>query len=111
MAEKQKLGILVPTSKYIDYLIGVVRAAKKAGKAVCIFLTHEGCLITQDPKYQELSDILVPEAEDQLSICNVSWEELGLKDGTIPTGMNPKDLSSQSRHVTLIETCDRYLVI
>ncbi len=111
MAEKQKLGIFVPTSKYIDYLIGVVRAAKKAGKAVCIFLTHEGCLITQDPKYQELSDILAPEADDLISLCNVSWEELGLKGGQIPAAMNPNDLATQSRHVALIETCDRYLVI
>lgn len=111
MAEKQKLGIFVPTSKYIDYLIGVVRAAKKAGKAVCIFLTHEGCRITQDPKYEILSDILSPGAEDQISLCNVSWEELGLKDRQIPAAMNPEDLATQSRHVALIETCDRYLVI
>ncbi len=111
MTEKQKLGILVPTSKYIDYLIGIVRAAKKAGKAVCIFLTHEGCGITQDPKYQELSVLLSPEAEDQISLCNVSWEELGLKGRQIPAAMDPEDLATQSRHVTLIETCDRYLVI
>ena len=34
-----------------------LRAAKKAGKNLCIFLTHEGVLLTQDPKYQELADI------------------------------------------------------
>lgn len=68
MAGQQKLGIPVPTGKYIDYLMGIVRAAKNAGKAVCIFLTHEGCFIRQDPVYQELPGILAPEAEDR------AWE-------------------------------------
>lgn len=108
MAEKEKLGIFVPTDNYIDHLIGVARAAKKAGKALCIFLTHDGVRITQNPKYQELAEIVNP---DEISLCNVSWEEIGLKGQPIPAGMGPKDLASQSRHCALIKKCDRYMVL
>jgi len=111
MAEKIKLGIFVPTDKDIDHLIGVARAAKKAGKSLCIFLTHDGCLITQDPKYQELADIVGPDEVDQISLCNVRWEELGLEGRPIPAAMDSKDLVTQSRHCRLVDTCDRYMVI
>ena len=58
MAEKETLGILVPTDKHIDHLIGVAGAAKKAGKALHIFFTHDGVLMTQNPKFQELANQL-----------------------------------------------------
>ena len=108
MADREILGIFVPTDNYIDHLIGVARAAKKAGKALCIFLTHYGVRITQNPKYQELAEIVSP---DEISLCNVSWEEIGLKGQPIPAGMGPKDLASQSRHCALIKKCDRYMVL
>ena len=40
--KKEILGIFVPTDKHIDHLIGIARAAKRAGKALCIFFTHNG---------------------------------------------------------------------
>jgi hypothetical protein len=107
MAEKEKLGILVPTNKYIDHVIGVVRAAKKAGKELVIFFTHEGVLMSQDPKYKELADM----GPEEMTLCNVRWEELGLKGEPIPAGMGEKGLATQSRHVSLIGKCDRYLVL
>jgi len=111
MSEKEKLGIFVPTNKNIDHVIGVARAAKKAGKSLCIFLSHEGCLITQDPKYQELADVVGPEEIDEISLCNVRWEELGLKGQPVPAAMEATDLGTQSRHCALIGKCDRYMVI
>jgi hypothetical protein len=111
MAEKEKLGIFVPTDNYIDHLIGVARAAKKAGKALCIFLTHKGVRISQHHRYQELAAIISSDEDDEISLCNVSWEELGLKDQSIPAGMGPKDLATQSRHCAMIDKCDRYMVL
>ncbi len=73
MAEKEKLGIFVPTDNYIDHLIGVARAAKKASKALCIFFTHEGVRISQHPKYQELAEIISADEDNEISLCNVSW--------------------------------------
>ena len=111
MMQKQILGIFVPSNKHIDHLIGIARAAKKAGNALCIFFTHDGVLMTQDPKYQELAAIVGDNSINKISLCNASWEELGLKDRPVPQGMGPDDLATQSRHCTLIGTCDRYLVI
>ncbi len=111
MAQKEVLGIIAPTDNYIDHLIEVARAAKKAGKALCIFLTHEGVRISQHPRYQELAEIISSDEDDEISVCNVSWEDHGLKDQSIPAGMGPKDLATQSRHVSLIEKCDRYMVL
>ena len=107
MAEKEKLGIFVSTNKHIDHVIGVVRAAKKAGKELVIFFTHEGVLMSQDPKYKELADM----GPEEMTLCNVRWEELGLKGEPIPAGMGEKGLATQSRHVSLIGKCDRYLVL
>lgn len=107
MDDKETLGILVPTDKHIDHLIGVARAAKKAGKALHIFFTHNGVLMTQAPKFKELAEI----ATGELSLCNHSWEELGFSKKPIPVGMTEDDLGSQSRHVALLEKCDRYMVI
>ncbi|MBL7211487.1 MAG: hypothetical protein ISS61_03790 [Desulfobacteraceae bacterium] len=107
MAEKEKLGIFVATNKHLDHVIGVVKAAKKAGKELVIFLTHDGVLMSQDPKYQELADL----GPEEMTLCNVRWEELGLKGKPIPAGMGEKGLATQSRHVSLIGKCDRYLVL
>ena len=107
MAEKEKLGIFVPTNKHLDHVIGVVKAAKKAGKELVIFFTHDGVLMSQDPKYQELADL----GPEEMTLCNVRWEELGLKGKPIPAGMGEKGLATQSRHVSLIGKCDRYLVL
>lgn len=107
MAKKEKLGILVPTSRNLDKLIGVTRAAKKAGKQVLIFFTHDGILMTLDRNYQELVDL----EPDQISLCSARWDELDLRDTPVPAGMKLDDLATQSRHVALIEACDRYLVL
>ena len=107
MAKKETLGILVASNKHIDHVIGVARAAKKAGKALVIFFTYDGVLMTQDPKYEELVDI----GPEEMSLCNVRWEELGLKGRPIPAGMDEKGLATQLRHVALIDSCDRYIVL
>ncbi|MEE9419348.1 MAG: hypothetical protein V3W43_07705 [Desulfatiglandaceae bacterium] len=107
MAEKEKLGIFVPTDRHLDHVIGVVKAAKKAGKELVIFFSHDGVLMSQDPKYQELADL----GPEEMTLCNVRWEELGLKGKPIPEGMGEKGLATQSRHVSLIGKCDRYLVL
>lgn len=107
MAEKEKLGIFVPTNKHINHVIGVARAAKKAGKTLCIFFTHDGVMSTQYGKYQELVKI----GPEEICLCNVRWEELGLKGKPVPGGMGPDDLGTQSRHVAMIGKCDRYVVL
>ena len=111
MAEKERLGIFVPTDKNLDHIIGVAKAAKKAGKLLTIFFTHDGVLLTQQAKYPELAEIIDREEGDEISLCNVRWEEHGLKGKPVPAAMGDKDLATQSRHCAMLGTCDRYLVI
>lgn len=42
MADKETLGILVTTNERLDHVIGVARAAKKAGKELVIFSPMRG---------------------------------------------------------------------
>lgn len=103
----EKLGILVTSNKHIHHLIGISKAAKKSNKAVYLFLTHNGVLVTQDPKYPELAELGIVD----ISLCNVRWEELGLQNAPLPKGMGLSNMATQSRHVSMIETCDHYLVL
>ncbi len=103
----RKLGILVTSNRHINHLIGISKAAKKANKTIYLFLTHDGVSVTQDPRYQELAELGI----DDISLCNVRWEELGLQNAPRPKGMTSSNMATQSRHVSMIETCDRYLVL
>ena len=111
MEGEERLGIFVPTDKNLDHVIGVAKAAKKAGKVLTIFFTHDGVLMTQQAKYPELADIIDREDGDEISLCNVRWEEHGRKGKPVPAAMGDKDLATQSRHCAMLGVCDRYLVI
>lgn len=49
------LGILVATRDSLDHLLGIVNAAAKQGVEVVVFLTGEGVMVTQDPRFGELA--------------------------------------------------------
>ena len=51
------LGICVATKSRMDHVIGLARAARKAGKEVQVFFTGEGVLLTKDPRFRELLDV------------------------------------------------------
>lgn len=111
MAEKERLGLFVPTDMNLDHLIGVAKSAKKAGKVITVFFTHDDVLLTQQAKYPDLAEIIDREQGDEISLCHVGWEEHGLKDKPVPAAMGDKDLATQSRHGAMLAKCDRYLVM
>jgi hypothetical protein len=97
------LGVLVATKDSLDHLLGVVAAAEKKGVAVVVFLTGEGVLVTQDPRFGELA------GRARLALCEVSFRALGLK-GEVP-GMGFKDFATQARHAEMLEDCPHYLML
>lgn len=111
MGEKERLGIFVSKNKHLDHLIGMAKAAKKAGKVITIFFTHDGVLLTQEPNYPELAQVIDRDGGDEISLCNVRWEEHGLKGRPLPAAFDETDLATQSRHCRLVDTCDRYMVL
>ncbi|MDM8548631.1 hypothetical protein QUF72_01085 [Desulfobacterales bacterium HSG2] len=100
----EKLGIFVSSDQHLRHLIGISKAAKKAGKDVVIFFTHKGVLLTQDPDFSELAGYA------RYSVCNVNFEGFGFKGKQVP-GMDETGFATQARHGEMIEECDRYLVL
>ncbi len=98
-----KLGIFVTSDRHFDHVLGLAAAAHRAQKEVIIFFTHKGVALSQDLRFKELT------GKAQMSVCNVKFEEYGFaKD--VP-GIGEKDYGTQARHGTLIDECDRYVVL
>ncbi len=100
-----KLGIFVRSDKYLDHVIGLVRAAEARGIEVFTFFSHKGVLLTQDPKFLELG-----KTKAHLSLCNVGYEAAGLKGIEAP-GVPETGYATQARNGAMIEECDRYVVM
>jgi len=98
-----KLGIFVRSDKYLSELIEFTKAAKDQGIEVVIFFTHKGVLLTQDPRFPELT------GSAEMSLCNVGYEANNLKGKPAP-GIPDSGFATQARNGQMIEDCDRYMV-
>jgi peroxiredoxin family protein len=98
-----KLGILVSSDKYIDHLIGITKAAHRAGKKVSIFLTNRAVLLTKNERFTELDGIC------HVSLCSLCFESFKV-DKPVPV-VNDKDFATQMRNVVIMKDCDRYIVL
>ncbi len=97
------LGILVATPDSLDHLLGLVNAAAKHGMKVVVFLTGEGVLVTQDPRFAELA------GRARMALCEVSFRGHDLK-GEVP-GLGFKDFATQARHAEMLEECPHYVML
>jgi len=97
------LGIMVTTRDSLDHLLNLVAAAAKRDLQVEVFLSGEGVLLTQDPRFAQLA------GRARLALCEVSFRALGLQ-GEVP-GMGFKDFATQARHAAMVEDCPHYLVL
>ena len=97
------LGIMATTRDSLDHLLGLVAAAEKRGVKVEVFLSGEGVLLSQDPRFAQLA------GRARLGLCEVSFRAQGLA-GDVP-GMGFKDFATQARHAALVEDCPHYLVL
>jgi hypothetical protein len=100
---KGPLGIMVATRDSLDHLLGLVKAAAKHEVQVSVFLTGEGVLLTQDPRFAELA------GRAKLALCEVSFRAHNLK-GEVP-GMGFKDFATQAKHAEMLEDCPHYLML
>jgi predicted peroxiredoxin len=97
------LGIMVATQDSLDHLLGLVTAAEAQGVEVRIFLTGEGVLLTQDPRFGELA------GRARMALCEVSFRAHGL-EGDVP-GLGFKDFATQAKHAEMLEDCPHYLML
>jgi peroxiredoxin family protein len=98
-----KLGILVSSDKYINHLIGITKAAHRAGKKVTIFLTNRAVLLTKNERFSELDGIC------HVSLCSLCFESFKVEK-PVPV-VNDKDFATQMRNVVIMKDCDRYIVL
>jgi predicted peroxiredoxin len=113
MAHEQTLGICVATKASLAHVLGIAKAARKAGKEVAVFFTGEGVLLTQDPRFGELVDVAKTgsaKPHGQLTVCEVSFLANGLKDKNI-RGLRDKDFVTQGKNAEMVEECTRYIVL
>lgn len=94
---------MVSTRDSLDHLLGVVAAAEKRGLQVEVFLSGEGVLLSQDPRFAQLA------GRARLALCEVSFRAQGL-EGEVP-GMGFKDFATQARHAAMLEDCPYYLAL
>jgi hypothetical protein len=99
----ETLGIMVATKDSMNHLLGLVTAIEKRGLTVTVFLSGDGVLLTQDPRFSELVE------RAKLSLCEVSFQAHGLK-GRVP-GLGLKDFATQAKHAEMLEDCPHYLIL
>jgi predicted peroxiredoxin len=109
----ETLGICVATRSRMAHVLGLTRAARKAGKEVKVFFTGEGVLLTQDPSFAELLQVAKTgstQSRGQVTVCEVSYIANGLKGKAVP-GLVDKDFVTQGRNAEMVEECERYVVL
>jgi hypothetical protein len=107
------LGICVATNNRMAHVLGLVKAARTAGKEVKVFLTGEGVQLTQDPRFPELVQVAragSAQSRGQVTVCEVSYLANGLK-GKPAANLGDKDFVTQGRNAEMVEECQRYVVL
>ncbi len=70
------LGIMITKYENLEHIAGIVRAARKAGHPVTIFMTDEGVKFTGNPRFRELLEIDGVE----IAVCDYSCACIGLHE-------------------------------
>lgn len=91
------LGILVNSDKYLDQVVGVCQAAKKAGHDVKIFMMDDGVLLAK-----ELCGEVANDAE--IAFCEHSAEPRNVKDVEGATS------GSQYQNAVMMHDADKVVV-
>ncbi len=100
---EETLGILVATKDSLEHLLGLVAAAQKKELRLVIFLTAEGVLLSQDPRFRELG------GRAEISLCDVGFKGFGLQ-GEVP-GLEKKDFATQAKHAEMLADCNYYVML
>jgi sulfur relay (sulfurtransferase) complex TusBCD TusD component (DsrE family) len=109
----ETLGICVATKSRMEHVVGLARAARRAGKEVRVFFTGEGVHLTKDPAFPELLDVArsgSSQAHGQVTCCEVSYMAAGLT-GKETSGLRDKDFVTQGENAEMVEECERYVVL
>ena len=99
------LAILAATGQNFRHILGLSHAANGRGIEVHIFMTGRGVRHALEPDFQQLLDVA------RVSFCRVSLVDQGIDPDNDLPGVDPRNITNQSRHADLLDLCDRYLVL
>jgi hypothetical protein len=99
------IAILAATGQNFQHILGLARAARDRGVDIHIFMTGRGVRHALDPDFKQLLDLA------RVSFCRVSLLDQGIDPDRDLPGVDPRNITNQSRHADLLDICDRYLVL
>ncbi|MCD6387959.1 MAG: hypothetical protein J7L69_01015 [Desulfobulbaceae bacterium] len=108
-ADPNKLGIFVTSPQNMRHVVGVARAAVRAGKTMMVFFTYKSVHLTKSPQFIDLADMCDVE---NLAICADSYTCEGYDTAAdIPKGLTATQMRTQSYHGAVLDECGQYLVL
>ncbi|WP_028585771.1 hypothetical protein [Desulfogranum mediterraneum] len=108
-ADPNKFGIFVTSNQNMRHILGITRAAVRAGKEVMVFLTFKSVHLTKSPEFYELSQLCKVE---NLAICADSYICEGFDNiEDVPRGLTDKQMRTQAFHGAILEQCEKYIVM
>lgn len=108
-ADANKLGIFVTSPQHMTHLLGIAKAAVRAGKKVMVFFTFKSVHLTKSPDFVTLANLC--DVED-VAICADSYTCEGYdSEKDIPQGLTARQMRTQAYHGAVLDECGKYLVL
>ena len=108
-ADPNKLGIFVTSPQHMRHILGLTKAAVRAGKKVMIFFTFKSIHLTKDARFVELTQLC---AVEDIAICADSYICEGFDNvNDVPRGLIDKQMRTQAFHGAILDECAKYIVM
>ena len=108
-ADPNKLGIFGTSPQHMRHILGLTKAAVRAGKKVMVFFTFKSIHLTKDPRFAELTQLC---AVEDIAICADSYICEGFDNvNDIPRGLIDKQMRTQAFHGAILDECAKYIVM
>lgn len=107
-ADPNKLGIFVTSPQNMRHVVGVTKAAVRAGMKTMVFFTFKAVHLAKTPEFLKVANLCDVE---NLAICAASYQCEGYDVEDVPKGLTARQMATQAYHGVLLEECGKYLVL
>jgi peroxiredoxin family protein len=107
-ADPNKLGIFVTSPQNMRHVVGVTKAAVRAGMKTMVFFTFKAVHLAKTSEFLKVANLC--EIKD-LAICAASYQCEGYDVEDVPKGITGRQMATQAYHGVLLEECGKYLVL
>ncbi|MFO8239944.1 MAG: hypothetical protein R6T90_02980 [Dissulfuribacterales bacterium] len=107
-ADPNKFGIFVTSPQYMRHVLGVTKAAVRAGMKPMVFFSFKAVHLAKSPEFAEVASLCEIK---NLAICVASYQCEGYDPNDVPNGLTGRQMATQAYHGALLEECGKYLVL